>query len=522
MSDPTILALDHGTSGIKAALVTVRGSVVDFAFEPTPIEHLPGGGAEQDPDDWWRALVTASKALLQRNDPGAVAAVCVSSTWSSTVAVDRDGAALMNALTWMDSRGAPHIQRLMGGLLTVEGYGLANLARWIPKTGGGPSRTGKDDAAHALWIKHERPEVWRDAAWLLPSKDYLNLRLCGVAAASIDSITLFWVTDNRDVSRVRYDDGLIRRLGLERDKLPPLRAPTDVLGPIRPAVAEELGLAPGTPVVCGSPDHQSALVGAGAVADYQAHLYVGTSSWVQCPVPFKKTDVQHSIASLPSSIPGRYQAVNEQDIAGGALSFLIDNVAYHEGRLLKGERPENPYQVLDQMAAAAPPGSGKLIATPWLNGERSPVDDETLRASIFNVSHATTADHIARAVLEGVAYNTRWNLQHVERFVKRRLDPIRFVGGGARSELWCQIMADVLDRTIDRVVDPMQANARGAALIAGVALGEVSFEEVPDLVQVERTFRPDPSNRAIYDELFGAFVELYEATRKIHRKLNRP
>ncbi len=521
MSELTILALDHGTSGIKAALVTVRGAVVDFEFRPTPIHHLPGGGAEQDPDDWWAALVGASQALLSRNDPGDVAAVCVSSTWSTTVAVDAGGRALMNALTWMDSRGAKHIRAIMGGLLTVEGYGVGNLARWIPRTGGGPSRSGKDDAAHAVWIQHERPDVWDATRWLLPSKDYLNLRLCGEAAASIDSIALFWVTDNRDVRDVRYDDGLIRRLGLDRAKLPPLRAPTDVLAPLRPAVADELGLPPGVPVVCGSPDHQSALVGSGAVRDYEAHLYVGTSSWVQCPVPFKRTDVQHSIASLPSAIPGRYQAVNEQDIAGGVLSFLVDNVAYHGGRLLTGERPDNPYAAIDVMAAAAPPGSGKLLLTPWLNGERSPVDEDTLRAGLFNVSHTTTADHIARAALEGVAYNTRWNLQYVERFVKRRLDPIRFVGGGARSSVWCQIMADVLDRSIHRVEAPLEANARGAALIAAVGLGHIDFPQIPDLVAVDGVFTPDSDHRDLYDELFEAYLDLYKATRGLYRKLNR-
>jgi len=519
-SEPTVLAIDHGTSGIKAALVTVRGAVLDFEFAATPIRFLPGGGAEQDPDDWWNALVRASRALVDRGTPEDIVAVCVSSTWSSTVAVDGGGHHLMNALTWMDSRGASHVQRAMKGLLTIEGYGVGNLLRWVPRTGGIPSRSGKDDIAHLMLVQHDFPEIYRQTAAFLPSKDYLNLRLSGELAASTDSITLFWVTDNRDIHRVRYDDGLIRRLGIDRDKLPPLRAATDVLGSLRPEVADALGLAPTVKVICGSPDHQSALVGSGAVRDFEGHLYIGTSSWVQCPVPFKRTDVLHSIASLPSAIPGRYQSVNEQDIAGGALSFLADNVAWYGGPSA-GERPDNPYRVLDEMAARAPAGSGGVIALPWLHGERSPVDDEHLRGGLFNLSVTTTADHMVRATLEGVAYNTRWNLQYVDRFAKHTLAPLRFVGGGARSDLWSQIFADVFGRPIHRVTDPMQANARGAALIAGVALGYIDWSEIPDLVEIDRVFTPDPANRTLYDGLFAEFLALHKALRPVYRRLNR-
>ncbi len=520
---PVILAIDHGTSGIKAALVDVRGRVLDFEFAPTAIDYLPGGGAEQDPEQWWSALVRTSRTLVARGavERERIEAVCVSSTFSSTVAVGRDGRHLCPALTWMDSRGAPYVRRAMKGVPSIAGYGLGKLLRWLPKTGGGPTLSGKDDVAHALWLRHERPALYRQTAFLLPSKDYLNLRLCGEVAASFDSIMLFWVTDTRNIDRIRYDEDLIRRVGLDRAKLPPLRASTEMLGTVRPEVAAVIGLRPGVKVVMGSADHQSALIGSGAVRDFQGHLYIGTSSWLQCIVPFKKTDVLHSIASLPAAIPGRYQAVNEQDIAGGLLSFVVDNIAYHGGWLLRGERPENPYQVIDQMAAEVPAGSHGLLVTPWLNGERTPVDDEHLRGGLFNVSKTTTADHLARAVLEGVAYNTRWSLGYVERFAGRKLDPLRMIGGGARSKLWCQIFADVLGRTIEQVRDPLQANARGAAFIAAVGLGHARFEDVPELVEIEHRYRPNPAHRPTYDRMFREFVAIYRANRAIYKRLNR-
>lgn len=516
---PTILAIDHGTSGIKAAVVSVDGVVRDFAFRSTPIHYLPGGGAEQDPDDWWTALVSACRELMARGDPDGVEAVCVSSTFSTTVMVDSQGQSLMNAITWLDSRGAPHVRKVMGGFPSVLGYNAANVARWVARTGGGPTLSGKDDAAHALLVKHEFPDVYRRTHKFLPSKDYLNLRLTGRMAATYDSIMLFWVTDTRDPHAIRYDDGLIRRLGLDRDKLPDLVAATDVIGTLTPAAAEELGLAATTRVVAGSPDHQAACIGSGAVRDLEGHLYIGTSSWVQCVVPFKKTDVLHSIASLPSAIPGHYQSVNEQDIAGGALPFLLRNLLFHDNALRGGPPPDDVYRVMDEIAAEVPAGAGGLLFTPWLNGERTPVDDENLRGVLVGLSTTTTQDHVIRAVLEGVALNTRWSLGHVDRFAGRRLDPLRIVGGGGRSDLWCQIFADVLDREIHQVADPMQANARGAALIAAVGLGHLTFGYVPDRVGVTATYRPDPTRRALYDGLFDEFIGFHRRNRKMFGRL---
>ncbi|MFH2005467.1 MAG: FGGY-family carbohydrate kinase [bacterium] len=519
-----ILAIDHGTSGCKTALVSMTGRVVGFEVEATPIHFLEGGGAEQDPEDWWRALVVSARRLVDQRLVALedIAAVCCSSTFSTTVAVGDGGRHLMNALTWMDSRGAPHVQRLMGGFPSIQGFSVANVLRWLPRTGGAPTLSGKDDIAHMLYVQHELPEVYREADKFLGSKDYLNLRLTGTCAASFDSMTLFWVTDNRDVNRIRYHDGLIRRLGIHREKLPEMRRSTDVLGPVLPAVADALGIRRDTPVVVGSPDLQSACIGSGAVRDYEGHVYIGTSSWVLCHVPFKKTDMFHIIASLPSAIPGRYFCANEQDVAGGCLTFLAKNLLFHRNRLQDREAPEDVYAELDAIAQTVPAGSQRLLFTPWLNGEKSPVDNHSLRGGLHNLSLTTTMDHVIRAVFEGVAYNSRWVLGYVEKFIRRRLDPLNMIGGGAQSDVWCQIYADVLNRTVRRVEDPLQANARGAAFIAAVGLGHIRFEDIPGLIRISRTFEPEPAHRELYDELFAEFVELYKQNRGIYARLNRP
>jgi xylulokinase len=483
--------------------------------------YLPGGGAEQDPGLWVSAMADASRAIMEKTGvpASAVEAVCVSSTFSSTVAVDENGEAIGPALTWMDGRAAPRVRKLMGGFPAVLGYGLANLLAWVPKTGGGPSLSGKDDAAHVLFWKFDRPEVYERAAYFLSSKDYLNLKLCGRVAATYDSMALFWVLDIRDIRNVRYDPGLMRRMGIEPKKLPPLVASTELLGNLLPSMAGAMGLSPKTKVAAGSPDHQSAAVGAGAVRDFDAHLYIGTSSWLQCPVPFKKTDALHSIASLPFSVPGKYYAANEQDMAGGAFAWLAGLLETGPAEA-KGQGIS--FTALDGLAGGVPAGSGGLLFFPWLNGERTPVDDPALGGAFFNLSKTTTRAHLARAVLEGVAFNTRWLLHYMERFAGRRLEPISFVGGGARSAAWCRILADVLNRTVRQVEDPMEANARGAAFIAAAALGRIRFEDVPGLVRFDAEYSPGPENRRCYDALYETFLDFYRTNKKMFHRLNRP
>jgi xylulokinase len=518
-----ILAIDHGTSGIKSAIVSVSGRVMDFEFQKTDTLYLPGGGVEQNPDQWWQAVITTSTRLMKKGavNKKNVVAVSVSSTFSSTVAVDKNGSPLMNAVTWMDTRGAPYVKQAMAGFPGFAGYGILKALKWISRTGGAPTLTGKDDIGHLLFIKNKLPAIYEKTWMFLPSKDFLNFKFTGKFAATFDSVQLFWVTDTRDVNNIAYDNKLIAGFGIDKDKLPPLMASTDILGSIADPVADAIGLQRQTKVVAGSPDHQTACIGSGAVRDYEGHLYVGTSSWVQCLVPFKKTDVLHSIASFPTAVPGKYQTVNEQDIAGGVLNFLTGTVLYRHADPAENTASDDPYGAINKAAAGTPAGSNGVIFTPWLNGERTPVDDETIRGCLFNLATTTTRGQIIRAAMEGVAYNNRWSLTYVERFIKRRLNPINIIGGGAQSDTWCQIFADVLDHDIRRVQDPLQANARGAALIASVALGYIGFSDIPDLIAYDTTFCPQPDNRAIYDLLYKEFIRLYRVHKNICKRINR-
>jgi xylulokinase len=504
-------------------LVSAQGELIGSEFEQTQLLLLPGGGAEQSPTEWWQAITDAVKRLLGKglvsND--SIAAIATTGQWSGTVTVDQVGNALSNAIVWMDARGAPFIQQICQGALNVEGYALGKLYKWLQLTGGTPARAGKDPIAHILYLKHAQPDLYRRAYKFLEPVDYLGLRLTGQMAASFNSIVLHWVTDNRNINHIPYNDGLIKISKIDRAKLPDLRPANSILGPVTREVAREWGLREDVQVVMGTPDIHSAAVGSGAVRDYELHLYIGTSSWLTCHVPFKKTDILHSLAALPSAIPGRYLLTNEQETAGACLQFLRDNLFFHEDELSCGEKPGNAYKLFDRIADRTPAGSEKLIFTPWLYGERAPVDDHLVRGGFFNQSLQTTREHMVRAVFEGVAYNSRWLLNYVERLIKRPAEAINFVGGGAKSDIWCQIHADVLNRPIRQMKDPIEVNVRGAALLAAVALGYLDYNDIGSCVLVANTYLPNPDHRKLYDELFGEFIAIYESNKKIYARLNR-
>lgn len=380
--------------------------------------------------------------------------------------------------------------------------------------------TGKDPAGHMLFLREALPEVYACAYKFLNVLDYLNLRLTGEFVASCDSILTSWVTDNRNPADIRYDDSLIRTLGIDREKLPEIVPCTNVIGDLRSDLAYALGLSSNVKVVAGAIDNTAAAIGAGAVEDYVPHLYVGTSSWIAAHVPFKKTDINSNLASIPCAVPGRYLLTALQATAGGNLTFLRDNIIYHKDELLQEADVPDIFKVLDQIADRVPAGANGVLYTPWIWGERAPVEDRRLRAGLYNLSLHNTREDIIRAFLEGIAFNTRWLLGPVEKFLGRNVDAIHIVGGGAQSDVWCQIFADVMNVEIKQVTDPIYANARGAAWIAAVGLGEIQFQDIPNLVSFKQIYKPQSKNRHLYDEKFQVLQQIYKQMRGIYSRLN--
>jgi xylulokinase len=499
-----ILALDLGTTAVKAAVVSARGELLAWDAEPQPLILTPDGGVEQDPRVWWATLTRLVQRLLS-NAPehrDAIRAVSCTAQWSGTVAVDASGEPLGNAILWMDTRGAPDIADLIGGFPSVMGYNLFRLRTWLRLTGGAPARSGKDPLAHILYLRRADPERYRAAHKFLEPKDYLNLRLTGRFASTYETLTLHWLTDNRDIRRVDYHPTLLRYAGLRREQFPDLYPSTAVLGTVLPTVADEWGLPRGVQVIAGTPDLHATAIGSGGLGDFQAHLALSTSAWISCHVPFKRTDIWRNIATLPAGIPGRYFIANEQESAGACLNWLC-------GVIWGACPPPDAYAQLEAWAAQAAAGANGLRFLPWLVGERTPVENPHVRGGFCRLSLQHGRPELARAVLEGVALNARWLLQAVERLAGRRLEPIRLIGGGAHSAIWAQILADVLQRELWQMAQPQMATVRGVGMLAAVAMGYADWQSLERSCPVQARFTPDPERARLYDALYREFRARY-------------
>jgi xylulokinase len=513
--DAWVLAVDLGTGGPKVGLVSLTGTIAWSEHQAVTTQTGPDGRATQDAGVWWDLVRGAARRALHAGvvAPERVVAVSCTGQWASTVPVDAAGVPVGPCQLWSDTRGGPHSRRAVGG--PVAGYAPRAALRWIHRSGGAPSTSGADPIGHMLHLEHDEPDVARAARWYLEPVDYLSMRFTGTAVATAASMAGAWLTDNRVADPLGYDPVLVAASGVPAGKLPPLRPTAAVVGTVLPAVAADLGLADGVVVVAGTPDLHSASVGSGAALALQPHVAVSTTGWVSCPFPRKRTDPVRQIATVPGILPGLRLVADNQESAGRALEWLRD--------CLDGDAAGDPtpFDELTALAATAGPGSGRLIFTPWLAGERSPVDDRSARGGFHNLSLRTTRAELVRSVLEGVALNARWLARAVERFVGQPLDTFRAVGGGARSDLWCAIFADVLGRTVEQVAEPVLANLRGSALIAGMTLGAVGPGELRGLVPVAATHRPDPDAVAVYDRLAAELPALYSAQRGTFARLAR-
>ncbi len=482
MSDELCLGVDLGTGGLKVALVTLDGAVIDHETHPLHTVVGADGAAEQDANEWWRLVSLSSRRLVERQGvtPGRVRAVAVTGQYASTVPVDARGTPTGPCLTWLDTRGGPYTRRAIGGPLL--GYDPRAVARFVRRSGGAPAISGADPVGQMLFLRHECPEITAATRWFMEPVDYLTMRFSATASATHASRLASWLTDNRHLSLLTYDEGLVALVGLDAARLAPLLRLGDVVGTVCPEAAHACALTTDALVVTGVPDLHAAALGSGATRDYETHLALSTTSWISCPVPAKKTDVVHAIAAVPGLSNDSYLIANNQETGARALEWF---------RTVTGGPTPASFDELTELAALSPNGAHGVHFTPWLAGERSPVDDKGLRAGFTHLAATSTSSDLVRAVLEGVAANSAWLFTHVERFAGRRLDDVRLLGGGAQSDLWCQIYADTLERRVRRVHAPLLAQVRGVTRLAAAALTGDDAREIARRV-TDDVFEPRP------------------------------
>jgi xylulokinase len=512
MTEQHILAVDVGTSEVKAALVSHDGHVRDCARAPLSVIHPEPTWAEQDPNGWWNAICSSVRELWRHKPEAAesISGLVFSCQMFGVLPVDVDGKPLMNAMIWLDTRSREQARAMVDGFPKIQGYGVPKVLKWLRITNGAPNLAGRDTISKFIWLRDERPEVWERTHKLLDVKDYLVMRCTGRSVTTYDLASGGWLYKTKK-GEMGWSQTLLDMLGLSTDRLPEVVRSTEVVGELLDAAATDLGIPAGTPVVAGAGDVPSCAVGSGAVRDKEVHVYLGTSSWVAAHLNDRAVNPFAATGTLCAAEHGKYLLIATQETAGASMEWVRTKLM--DGRL--------DYDRINRLVEDCEPGAGGAFFFPWLMGERVPVDDSSVRAGLVNLSLDHDERHVLRAVFEGVGYNIRWATQVVDRLMKERAPAMRITGGGAQSDAWCQIMADVLDRPMHRVRNPQFCGVRGAAIIALRALGEIPrLEDTGELVNITRTFEPDPEGVALHQERFAAYTDYYKRTHTWFRRLN--
>ncbi len=518
-----VLAIDLGSGGPKAGLVSEFGDVLAVAARKVDTLLLPNGGAEQDPQQWWQATQQVVKEVLAASGVSkeAIRAVACTSQWSVIVAVDHSGDPLMNAVCWMDTRGGKYNRLLTQGFPSIQGYNLSKLFKWIRLTGLAPTHTGADSLGHILFIKNEFPEIYARTHKFLEPMDFLTMCLTGRMTATQHTAAPLMLVDNRTWSHCDYHDSLLAITGLDKEKLPDLIPNDAVVGPLLPAVADELGLLPSTPVMAGINDTNSSAVGCGAVNLFDGIIYIGTSLVLTCHLPFKKTDLLHMMTTMPSPLKSKYLLMAEQGTGGKSLEFFLKQIVFADDALDTGPIPEDVYDRVNRIAATVPAGSQGVLFLPWLNGTLTPEENPAARGGFFNLALHSTRSHMLRALMEGLAFNSRWTLGPAQKFIGRPFPDFRFAGGGALSDVWAQIHADILGVPILQIADPTSVTIRGAAILAFHFLDGHPLEALAEGIKIKRVFEPNLKNKACYDQLYNQFRQIYKRNKKVFAALNQ-
>ncbi len=505
--DDLAFVVDLGTTGLKVGVAQLDGVLV-ASRHATLSTDWSDGGATQDANEWWRLIGALAREVVSDVDASRVVAVAVTGQYGSVVPVDEHGVAVGPCVMWMDDRGSSAVRARVGG--RAMGYAPRAVVTMIRRSGGAPSLSGTDGAGGLLHLWRDRPDLVARATWLLEPVDYLVLRLCARATTTPATMLTWWLTDNRQPERHRYDDKLLALLGVSAEKLAPLTAFGSIAGEVSDPAHLATGLPVGIPVLVGMTDLHAAALGSGTTTvGGPAHLALSSTSWISAPVSTKKTDVRHAIATTPGLDESSYLIVNSQDAGAKAFEW--------SARALGGATTN--FDALLAEAASAAPGSGDVIFSPWLLGERSPVDRHDARAGFHHLSLQTTRADLLRATLEGVAFNSRWLLGYVEKFAGGAFSSLRLLGGGANASLWCQIMADVTRRPVDQLSEPSFTQLKGCALAAGRTLGVVSSDDIPSLTHVAQRFEPRDALQVRYDRLYEEFTRLMASQSGMFRRL---
>jgi xylulokinase len=493
----TLLGIDIGTSSTKAVLMDASGKLLACSQSEYPIDSPRPGWAEQHPETWWEAVRETVGAVLSESGASAkeIAGIGLSGQMHGTVLLDRDRSLLRPAIIWADRRSQKQCEAI------TEFLGKEKL-RELAGNFMSPGFT----AATLLWLKEKEPETFSRIATVLLPKDYVRFRLTGELGTDMTDASSSLLLD---VGRRIWSGELIRLVDISLEQLPPLHESQNVVGSVTAAAAKELGLTERTPVVAGGGDQSMAAIGNGVVQEGTALSTIGTGGQLFTPTEAFKTDPELRLHSFCHAVPEMWHLMGAILSAGLSLRWVRDRIS-----------PGKNYQQIDEAAASVAPGSDGLIFLPYLLGERTPHLDPSARGCFVGLTFHHSFGHIARSVMEGVAFAMR---DCLNLFLRLGVDLEKIIvsGGGARSKLWRQIQADVYGREVVTLPTREEA-ATGAAVLAGAGVGVYPSlkRACAELIKPESSTPPLRENIKRYAELYDVFRSLYPALKDSFHKLS--
>ena len=497
------LGIDLGTSSVKVLLVTDAGEVLSQGSAEYPLDRPRPDRAEQDPERWWQATVAAVRQTLAGIAAGSIsiAAIGLSGQMHGTVLLDRAGHSLAPAVIWPDQRSRDQVREITG---------LIGAERLI-ELSGSPAATGFQ-AATLRWVRQEQPDLWQQVGMILLPKDYLRWRMTSEFQTdpSDGSGTLLLDVHHRD-----WSEELLAALDIDRAKLPPVQPSTALAGQLQRRAAETLGLPPGMPVVTGAADTAASLLGAGIVADQTLLVMISSGGQLILPATEVRVDPAGRLHTFCAAVtpavdqPGWY-LMAAMLAAGLALRWLRDQVLGRPGELA--------YPEMTAWAANVPAGSNGLLFLPYLLGERTPHMDPRARGLFLGLSANHGRAEFVRSVLEGVALAC-YDAYQVLAELGARPEGIVMAGGGARSRLWQQIVADMFGLPVRRL-DVGDQSALGAALLAGAGVGQLDpVETTQRWARYGPPLEPDQQQQAVYQDMLSLFRDAYQKHRTDFHRL---
>ncbi|MGC3787227.1 xylulokinase [Priestia aryabhattai] len=498
MSNGYIIAHDIGTTGNKATLYKADGTLVNSTLYKYKTFYPKAGWAEQNPSDWWEAVCETTKILLEQSGVKReeISAVSFSGQMLGCLLVDRDGTPLGNSIIWADMRAADQARRFENEI------GMKNVYEIT-----GHRISSSYSGAKIKWVKENEPERFKKAYKILQAKDYLVYKLTGIFATDYSDAC---GTNCFDLVNKVWSRDILNTWRIEPELFPDLYASTDVVGSVTAKASDETGLLQGTPVVIGGGDGVCAAAGVGVTDEGEAFNYIGSSSWIATASNKPIFDPEMKTYTWVHLDSTKYSPNGTMQCGGGSMQWITE---------LLYQNSNKSYELMNSEAEQSPPTSKGLIYLPYLMGERSPRWNPDARGAFAGLSITHTRGDIARSVMEGVAYNLKIVLDTFQK-EGAPIDRMWVLGGGAKSTLWRQILADIygLDVYVPNYLD--EATSMGAAMAGAVGVGIVdNFKEAKKWVKRVGIHHPQPDIQEQYQEFFSVFNETYEQLKPVYQKL---